>query len=79
MYACIVLNFIWPTSFKLEILRLFHFLNLLMFPFKSMQTRRLSSTSDIDNSPESFLVFDGNKNVQGLYDILLNYRYVNGK
>ncbi|KAL5545652.1 hypothetical protein UlMin_005339 [Ulmus minor] len=38
------------------------------------QTRRLSSTSDIDNSPESFLVFDGNKNVQGLYDILLNYR-----
>ncbi|KAF3442788.1 hypothetical protein FNV43_RR16705 [Rhamnella rubrinervis] len=38
------------------------------------QTRRLSFSSHIDNTPESLLVFDGNKNVHGLYDILLNYR-----
>lgn len=38
------------------------------------QTRRLSSSSDIDNSPQSLLVFCGNKNVHGLYDFLLNYR-----
>ncbi|KAM2893379.1 hypothetical protein FF1_008744 [Malus domestica] len=38
------------------------------------QTRRLSSSSDIDNTPESLLVFNGNKNVHGVFDILLNYR-----
>ncbi|PON44937.1 Donson [Parasponia andersonii] len=38
------------------------------------QTRRLNSSSDIDNTPESLLVFNGNKNAHGLYDILLNYR-----
>ncbi|CAN6719505.1 unnamed protein product [Malus baccata var. baccata] len=38
------------------------------------QTRRLSSSSDIDNTPESLLVFSGNKNVHGVFDILLNYR-----
>lgn len=38
------------------------------------QTRRQSSLSDIDNSPQSLLVFSGNKNIHGLYDFLLNYR-----
>ncbi|TKY61886.1 downstream neighbor of Son [Spatholobus suberectus] len=38
------------------------------------QTRRLRSFSDVDNSPESLLVFSGNNNVHGLYDLLLNYR-----
>ncbi|BFG38415.1 hypothetical protein CerSpe_246890 [Prunus speciosa] len=38
------------------------------------QTRRSSSLSDIDNTPESLLVFSGNTNVHGLFDILLNYR-----
>ncbi|XP_057431794.1 uncharacterized protein LOC130724549 isoform X2 [Lotus japonicus] len=38
------------------------------------QTRRSRSFSDIDNSPESLLVFSGNNNVHGLYDLLLNYR-----
>ncbi|KAI4300615.1 hypothetical protein L6164_033971 [Bauhinia variegata] len=38
------------------------------------QTRRLNSFSDVDNSPESLLVFSDNKNVHGLYDLLLNYR-----
>ncbi|KAK7284747.1 hypothetical protein RJT34_19500 [Clitoria ternatea] len=38
------------------------------------QTRRIRSFSDVDNSPESLLVFSGNYNVNGLYDLLLNYR-----
>ncbi|KAB1222510.1 Protein downstream neighbor of Son [Morella rubra] len=38
------------------------------------QTRRLSSLSDIDNSPQSLLVFSGNKSVHSLYDFFLNYR-----
>ncbi|KAL0867139.1 hypothetical protein Bca101_046257 [Brassica carinata] len=38
------------------------------------QTRRLRSVSNIDNTPESFLAFDGNESVHGLYDLLLNYR-----
>ncbi|KAL1353485.1 protein downstream neighbor of Son [Arachis ipaensis] len=38
------------------------------------QTRRLRSFSDVDNSPESLLVFSGNNDVHGLYDLLLNYR-----
>lgn len=41
-----------------------------------MQTRRQSFSSHIDNTPESLLVFNGNKNAHGLYDILLNYRLV---
>ncbi|KAE9585333.1 hypothetical protein Lalb_Chr25g0287841 [Lupinus albus] len=40
------------------------------------QTRRLKSFSDVDNSPESLLVFSGNDNVHGLYDVLLNYRSI---
>ncbi|MBA0838067.1 hypothetical protein Goarm_010164, partial [Gossypium armourianum] len=38
------------------------------------QTRRMNSFSDVDNTPESLLAFSGNRNVHGLYDILLNYR-----
>ncbi|KAF4402379.1 hypothetical protein G4B88_012164 [Cannabis sativa] len=38
------------------------------------QTRRRSSPSDVDNTPESLLVFSGNKDAHSLYDILLNYR-----
>lgn len=40
------------------------------------QTRRLGSVSDVDNSPQSLLVFSGNENVHGLFDFLLNYRYI---
>ncbi|KAG4916555.1 hypothetical protein JHK87_054112 [Glycine soja] len=40
------------------------------------QTRRLRSLSDVDNSPESLLVFSGNNNVHALYDFLLNYRFL---
>ncbi|KAE9621717.1 hypothetical protein Lalb_Chr01g0017711 [Lupinus albus] len=40
------------------------------------QTRRLRSFSDVDNSPESLLVFSGNDQVHGLYDVLLNYRSI---
>ncbi|KAK6944153.1 hypothetical protein RJ641_025255 [Dillenia turbinata] len=38
------------------------------------QTRYLNSISDVDNSPQSLLAFNGNSNVHGLYDLLLNYR-----
>lgn len=38
------------------------------------QTRRSRSFSDVDNSPESLLVFSGSNNVHGLFDLLLNYR-----
>ncbi|PRQ44272.1 hypothetical protein RchiOBHm_Chr3g0477411 [Rosa chinensis] len=38
------------------------------------QTRRTRSLVDLDNTPESLLVISGNKNVHGLFDILLNYR-----
>ncbi|XP_021886919.1 uncharacterized protein LOC110806390, partial [Carica papaya] len=38
------------------------------------QTRRLSSFSDIDNTPESLLALSGNANVHSLFDFLLNYR-----
>ncbi|KAJ9554977.1 hypothetical protein OSB04_009591 [Centaurea solstitialis] len=40
------------------------------------KTRRTTSQSDVDNSPESLLSFSGNNNVQGLYDFLLNYRFL---
>ncbi|KAL9332178.1 hypothetical protein ACSQ67_001788 [Phaseolus vulgaris] len=40
------------------------------------QIRRLRSFSEVDNSPESLLVFRGNNNVHALYDLLLNYRFL---
>ncbi|KAM7499997.1 hypothetical protein LguiA_024411 [Lonicera macranthoides] len=40
------------------------------------QTRRLGSVYEVDNSPQSLLVFSGNTNVHGLYDFLLNYRFI---
>uniref|UniRef100_A0A5B6YNA1 Protein downstream neighbor of Son n=1 Tax=Davidia involucrata TaxID=16924 RepID=A0A5B6YNA1_DAVIN len=39
------------------------------------QIQHLGFTSDVDNSPQSLLVFSGNENVHGLYDFLLNYRF----
>ncbi|KAA8518426.1 hypothetical protein F0562_015900 [Nyssa sinensis] len=39
------------------------------------QIQHLGSASDVDNSPQSLLVFSGNENVHGLYDFLLNYRF----
>ncbi|XP_076953734.1 uncharacterized protein LOC143627903 [Bidens hawaiensis] len=39
------------------------------------KTRRTVSLSDVDNSPESLLVFSDN-NVHGLYEFLLNYRFL---
>ncbi|XP_059668609.1 uncharacterized protein LOC132313713 [Cornus florida] len=39
------------------------------------QIRCLGSMSDVDNSPQSLLTFNGNENVHGLYDFLLNYRF----
>ncbi|XP_057999688.1 uncharacterized protein LOC110650472 isoform X1 [Hevea brasiliensis] len=38
------------------------------------QTRRPTTLSDVDHSPQSLLAFCGNKNVHALYDFLLNYR-----
>uniref|UniRef100_A0A7N0V4X5 Protein downstream neighbor of Son n=1 Tax=Kalanchoe fedtschenkoi TaxID=63787 RepID=A0A7N0V4X5_KALFE len=38
------------------------------------QTRRLSSSSDVDGTPKSLLAFGGNQNVHSLYDFMLNYR-----
>ncbi|KAL0714419.1 hypothetical protein Bca4012_021398 [Brassica carinata] len=38
------------------------------------QARRLRSVSNVDNTPESFLAFEGNEGVHGVYDLLLNYR-----
>lgn len=40
------------------------------------QIRRQSSMSNVDNSPQSLLAFNGNQNVHGLYDFLLNYRFL---
>ncbi|XP_074370732.1 uncharacterized protein LOC141711919 [Apium graveolens] len=40
------------------------------------QTRRLGSLSDEDNSPQSLLAIRGNESVHGLYDFLLNYRFI---
>ncbi|CAN1133855.1 hypothetical protein LINPERHAP2_LOCUS7907 [Linum perenne] len=39
-----------------------------------MQTRKSSALNDVDNTPQSLLAFNKNKDVQGLYDFLLNYR-----
>lgn len=39
-------------------------------------SKRTIFVSDVDNSPESLLVFSGNINVHGLYDFLLNYRFL---
>ncbi|KAL3839375.1 hypothetical protein ACJIZ3_023966 [Penstemon smallii] len=38
------------------------------------QTRATETLTGVDNSPQSLLMFTGNKNVHGLYDFLLNYR-----
>ncbi|KAL7137203.1 hypothetical protein ABFS83_10G077000 [Erythranthe nasuta] len=38
------------------------------------QTRATESTVDVDKTPQSLLMFTGNKNVHALYDFLLNYR-----
>ncbi|CAN0879257.1 Protein downstream neighbor of son homolog [Linum grandiflorum] len=38
------------------------------------QTRKSSPSNDVDNTTQSLLAFKGNKDVQGLYDFLLNYR-----
>ncbi|KAK4480884.1 hypothetical protein RD792_011736 [Penstemon davidsonii] len=38
------------------------------------QTRATETLTGVDNSPQSLLMFTGNKNIHGLYDFLLNYR-----
>ncbi|XP_074304798.1 uncharacterized protein LOC141639624 [Silene latifolia] len=38
------------------------------------QAKRMSSMPDVDSSPKSLLAVNGNENVHGLYDFLLNYR-----
>ncbi|KAL6559070.1 hypothetical protein OROHE_006439 [Orobanche hederae] len=38
------------------------------------QTRATESIIGVDNTPQSLLMFTGNKNVHALYDFLLNYR-----
>ncbi|KAG8376834.1 hypothetical protein BUALT_Bualt09G0105100 [Buddleja alternifolia] len=38
------------------------------------QARAIETMTSIDNSPQSLLMFTGNKNVHALYDLLLNYR-----
>ncbi|GER26924.1 protein downstream neighbor of Son [Striga asiatica] len=38
------------------------------------QTRAIESLIGVDNTPQSLLMFSGNKNVHALYDFLLNYR-----
>ncbi|KAL6507801.1 hypothetical protein OROGR_023996 [Orobanche gracilis] len=38
------------------------------------QARATESTIGVDNTPQSLLMFTGNKNVHALYDFLLNYR-----
>lgn len=40
------------------------------------QIRRQASMSDVDNSSQSLLAFKGNEIVHGLYDFLLNYRFL---
>ncbi|KAL7595086.1 hypothetical protein Lser_V15G28606 [Lactuca serriola] len=40
------------------------------------KTRHTHSLFDVDNSPESLLMFNDKKNVNGLYDFLLNYRFL---
>ncbi|GFP94930.1 hypothetical protein PHJA_001637400 [Phtheirospermum japonicum] len=39
------------------------------------QTRAMESLTGVDNTPQSLLMFTGNKNVHALYDFLLNYRF----
>ncbi|GLT96308.1 hypothetical protein SLE2022_139410 [Rubroshorea leprosula] len=38
------------------------------------QAQRQNTFSEVDNTPQSLLAFNGNDNVHGLYEILLNYR-----
>lgn len=40
----------------------------------SGQDQHLIAVSDLDNTPQSLLMFAGNQNVHGLYDFLLNHR-----
>lgn len=40
------------------------------------QTIRMDSIGEVDNSPQSLLAFIGHENVHGLYDFLLNYRFL---
>ncbi|XP_010908162.1 uncharacterized protein [Elaeis guineensis] len=40
------------------------------------QTVHMDSLSDADNSPQSLLSFIGNEKVHGLYDFLLNHRFI---
>lgn len=40
------------------------------------QIRRQASMSDVDNTTQSLLAFSGNENVHGLYDFLLNSRFL---
>ncbi|XP_023752935.1 uncharacterized protein LOC111901316 isoform X1 [Lactuca sativa] len=40
------------------------------------KTRHTNSLFDVDNSPKSLLMFSDKKNVHGLYDFLLNYRFI---
>ncbi|XP_073046098.1 uncharacterized protein [Primulina eburnea] len=39
------------------------------------QARAMETMTGIDNSPQSLLMFTGNKSVHALYDFLLNYRF----
>lgn len=41
-----------------------------------MQDQHLVAMSDLDNTPQSLLMFAGNQSVHGLYDFLLNHRSV---
>ncbi|XP_073156923.1 uncharacterized protein [Henckelia pumila] len=39
------------------------------------QARSMETMTGIDKSPQSLLMFTGNKNIHALYDFLLNYRF----
>lgn len=39
------------------------------------QARAMQTMTGIDNSPQSLLMFTGNKGIHALYDFLLNYRF----
>ena len=70
-------NLIMKTSLVTEaclLLLMFFVIYYSLVILISIQTRRLGSISDVDNSPQSLLSFSGNKNVHALYDFMLNYR-----
>eukprot|EP00261_Vitis_vinifera_P034278 XP_019075521.1 PREDICTED: uncharacterized protein LOC104879388 isoform X1 [Vitis vinifera] len=62
------------TEVYLLLLMLFFVIYHSLVILISIQTRRLGSISDVDNSPQSLLSFSGNKDVHALYDFMLNYR-----